>query len=107
MGYLQRTFRSRLGSVPANRFYGMPMLGDTFARVPEKAKEDEKLIKDIILRNEPNTKSVRVGHWTLHKKAYLQCVIILRHKNGEKFKFRLNLIGSGAHTVEVWSSAFK
>ncbi|MFW6254735.1 MAG: hypothetical protein ACOC41_07385, partial [Chitinivibrionales bacterium] len=75
------------------------------AKVPEKVRQNQKLIKEIILRNEPNTKSVRVGHWTVHKKGHLQCIIILRHKSGEKFKFRLNLIGSGAHTVDVWSSA--
>ena len=105
--YLQRTFQTRLGNVPSNALYGLPMSIDRDAKVPDNIKEKETIIKNIILQNEPNTRNVRIGHWTLNKKGYLQCIIIVNFKSRERFKFRFNLIGNGAHTVDIWSSSFR
>jgi hypothetical protein len=106
MGYLQRTLRTWLGSVPANRYYGAPMLGDTFAEVPADIKEREKTIRKVILDNEPNVKKVDFGLWGIDKKgAYLHCVAVCRLKNNEKFKYKFNFIGDGVHTVRPWSVA--
>jgi len=106
MGYIERTLRTWIGSVPANEYYGTPMIGGTFARVPLDIKERERTIRKVILDNEPNVKEINFGLWGIVKKgAYLHCVAVCRLKNNEKFKYKFNFVGDGAHTVRPWSSA--
>jgi len=107
MGYLQSIFNTWQGNVSSNPDYGVPMFDSTFVETPKDTKERGKVIHKILLEHVPDFQTVRVGLWDLHKrKFYLRCVVLCRLKNRELYKYRINFIGNGAHTVEPWSGKY-
>lgn len=104
MCHLQHMFNTKQGSIP-NKKYGLPPLPDTYGALPKNMAEYSNIIEVAILEGEPNIKKVSVIGWSLDKKGcFLQSCLSCVMKNGEKIKFKFQMVGCGKYVVEPWSN---
>jgi type VI secretion system protein len=99
---LTRLFNSRRDLTPHLPDYGLPDFQYTHAKIPSTIREFGKAIKETMDEYEPRMKNVDVFEWKVNdKKPFLQCVIV-GEIQGQKCRFRLQLIGMGANSVDFF-----